>query len=138
MMAHHLTVSDRILEVMRGIPDCRLDALVLSCPGFPLQVVLSELSRLSREDQLQLTLLSTGFFTVQLLSANGQPRRVRSPLTREGTMKRDNVKSQKGRNSKKSDTARTLDGVRVCQPRAVYLTCNERELEALMSKGESS
>lgn len=137
-MAHHPTVSDRILEVMRSIPYCRLDDLVLNCPGFPLQVVLSEVSRLSREDQLQLTLVSTGSFTVQLLDANGRSRRVRDSLNREGSMKRDNVESQKGRNSKKSDTARTLDGVRVCQPRAVYLTCNERELEALMSKGESS
>jgi hypothetical protein len=136
-MAHHLTVSDRILEVMRGAPDCRLDDLVLSCPGFPLQVVLSEVSRLSREDQLQLTLVSTGFFTVQLLSVNGQSRRVRSPLTREGIMG-DNARSQKGRNNKKSDTARTLGGARVCQPSAVYLTCSEHELEALMSKGESS
>jgi hypothetical protein len=136
-MAHHLTISDRILEVMRSIPYCRLDDLVSSCPGFPLQVVLSEVSRLSREDQLQLTLVSTGFFTVQLLSANSQSRRVRSPLTREGTMKRDNAGFQKGRNNKKSDTARTLAGVRVCQPSAVYLTCNEHELEALMSKGES-
>lgn len=137
-MAHHPTVSDRILEVMRSIPYCRLDDLVLNCPGFPLQVVLSEVSRLSREDQLQLTLVSTGSFTVQLLDANGRSRRVRDSLNREGSMKRDNVESQKGRNSKKSDTARTLDGVRVCQPRAVCLTCNERELEALMSKGESS
>ena len=137
-MAHHPTVSDRILEVMRSIPYCRLDDLVLNCPGFPLQVVLSEVSRLSREDQLQLTLVSTGSFTVELLDANGRSRRVRDSLNREGSMKRDNVESQKGRNSKKSDTARTLDGVRVCQPRAVYLTCNERELEALMSKGESS
>ena len=103
-----LTVSDRILEVMRGIHDCRLDDLVLSCPGFPLQVVLSEVSRLSREDQLQLTLVRTGFFTVQLLSANGQSRRVRSPLTREGTMKRDNARSQKGRNNKKSDTTLSI------------------------------
>jgi hypothetical protein len=137
-MAHHLTVSDRILEVMRSIPCCRLDDLVLNCPGFPLQVVLSEVSRLSREDQLQLTLVSTGSFTIQLLDANGRSRRVRDSLNREGSMKRDNVKSQKGRNNKKSDTARTLGGVRVCQPSAVYLTCNERKLEALMSKGESS
>jgi hypothetical protein len=137
-MVRHLTVSDRILEVMRCIPDCRLDDLVSNCQTFPLQAVLSEVSRLSREDQLQLTLVSTGSFTIQLLDANGRSRRVRSPLTREGTMKRDNVKSQQGRNSKKSDTARTLGGVRMCQPSAVYLTCNERELEVLMLKGESS
>jgi hypothetical protein len=53
-------------------------------------------------------------------------------------MKRDNVKSQKGPNNKKSGTARTLGSARVCQPSAVYLTCSEGELEVLMSKGESS
>jgi hypothetical protein len=107
-MAHHLTVSDRILEVMRGIPDCRLDDLVLSCPGFPLQVVLSEVSRLSRGGQARLTLVSTGSFTIQLLNANGRSRPVRDPLNREGIMKRDNAKSQKGRNNKKSDTALSI------------------------------
>jgi hypothetical protein len=137
-MAHRLTVSDRVLEVMQGIPDCGLDDLVLNCQAFPLRAVLFEVSRLSREGQLQLTLVSTGSFTVQLLSANGPSRRVRDSLNREGSMKRDNVKSQKGRNSKKSDTARTLGGARVCQPSAVYLTCNERELEVLILKGESS
>ncbi|MBC7839330.1 MAG: hypothetical protein H7Y39_11905 [Nitrospiraceae bacterium] len=59
-MARHLVVSDRILQVMRGTPDCKLDDLVLSCWEFPLQAVLLEVSRLSREDQLQLTLVSTG------------------------------------------------------------------------------
>ena len=88
-MVRHLTISDRILEVMREIPDCRLDDLVLHCQGFPLQVVLSEVSHLSREDLLHLTLVSTGSITVQLLSANGRSRRVRSPLSREGATKRD-------------------------------------------------
>ena len=37
---------------MRGTPDCKLDDLVLSCWEFPLQAVLSEVSHLSREDQL--------------------------------------------------------------------------------------
>ena len=44
--ARHLVVSDRILQVMRGTPDCRLDDLLLSCREFPLQAVLSEVSRL--------------------------------------------------------------------------------------------
>ena len=88
-MVRHLTISDRILEIMRGVPDCRLDDLVSNCQAFPLQAVLSEVSRLSREGQLQLTLTHTGFFTVQLLSANGRSRRVRSPLSREGATKRD-------------------------------------------------
>jgi hypothetical protein len=135
-MAHSLTVSDRILDVMRGIPDCRLDDLVLHCQGFPLQMVLSEVSRLSRDGQLQLTLVSTGSFTVQLLSANGRSRRVRSPLSREGAMKRDTAQFQKERNNTRSVTARSVGRARLLS--AVYLTCNEGELEVLMSKGESS
>lgn len=137
-MAHSPTVSDRILDVMREIPDCRLDDLVSSCQGFPLQVVLSEVSRLSREDLLHLTLVSTGSITLQLLSANGRSRRVRDSLSREGAMKRDTAQFQKERNNTQSVTARSVGRARVCQPSAVYLTCNERELEVLMSKGEFS
>lgn len=74
-MSSHLTVSEQILQVMRRTPDCRLDDLVLSCKSLPLQALLSEVSRLSRKGQLQLTLASTGSFTLQLLSANGQSSR---------------------------------------------------------------
>jgi hypothetical protein len=69
-MARSPIISARILEALRSAPDCRLDDLVLSCKKFPLQTVLFEVSRLSREGQLQLTLASTGSFTLQLLSAN--------------------------------------------------------------------
>jgi hypothetical protein len=137
-MAHSPTVSDRILDVMREIPDCRLDDLVSSCQGFPLQVVLSEVSRLSRDGQLQLTLVSTGSITVQLLSSNGRSRRVRSPLNGVGVMNRENAQSQKGRSNTQSGTTRTVGSARVCPPSALYLTCHEGELEVLMSKGESS
>ena len=137
-MAHSSTVSDRILDVMREIPDCRLDDLVSSCQGFPLQVVLSEVSRLSREDLLHLTLVSTGSITVQLLSSNGRSRRVRSPLNGAGVMNRENAQSQKGRSNTQSGTTRTVGSVRMCRPSAVSLTCNEGELGELMSKGESS
>jgi hypothetical protein len=137
-MAHSPTVSDRILDVMREIPDCRLDDLVSSCQGFPLQVVLSEVSRLSREDQLHLTLVSTGSITVQLLSSNGRSRRVRSPSNGAGVMNRENAQSQKGHSNTQSGTTRTVGSARVCPPSALYLTCNEGELEVLMSKGESS
>jgi len=81
-MARHVVASDRILEVMRRIPDCRLDDLVLNCQDFPLQAVLSEVSRLSREGQLQLTLVSTGSFTVQLLSTNFRSRLVRGSVSK--------------------------------------------------------
>jgi hypothetical protein len=81
-MARPLLVSDHILEVMRRIPDCRLDDLVLNCQDFPLQAVLTEVSRLSREGHLQLTLVSTGSFTVQLLNANSRPRLVRGSVNK--------------------------------------------------------
>lgn len=83
-MARHVTVSEHILQALRCTPDCRLDDLVLSCKDFPLQAVLSEVSHLSREGQLQLTLVSTGFFTLQLLNGNSRPRLVKSPLSEGG------------------------------------------------------
>ena len=137
-MAHSPTVSDRILKVMRGIPDCRLDDLVSNCRAFPLQTVLSEVSRLSREGQLRLTLTHTGSFTVQLLSANGRSRPVKDPVISVGAMNRANAHSQKGRSNTQSGTTRIVGSARVCPPSALYLTCNEGELEVLMSKGESS
>jgi hypothetical protein len=137
-MSRHLTVSEQILEVMRRTPDCRLDDLVLNCRGIPLKSVLFEVSRLSREGQLQLTLVSMGSFTVQLLSMNCRPRLVRSLLTRGETMKKENAKSQKGHSDQRSGTARKWDSARVPQPSSVYLTCSEAELEALMLKGEPS
>ena len=48
-MARRLTGSDHIFDVMRRSPDCRLADQVLSCQGFPLLAVLSEVSHLSRE-----------------------------------------------------------------------------------------
>ena len=137
-MTRYLAVSDRILEIMRGIPDCRLDDLVVNCQDSLSQVVLSEISHLSREGQLQLTLLNTGSFTVQLLNANGRSRLAKTPFNMEKTMKRDSAKPQQGRDNKKSGTARRLDSVRVAQPSSIHLTCNEAQLEALMSEGEST
>ena len=138
IIAYQLAVSDRILEVMRRIPDCRLDDLVLNCRGIPLNSVLFEVSRLSREGQLQLTLVSTGSFTVQLLSANCRPRLVRGLLTRRETIEKEKAKPQKGRNDQKSDSVHTWNSARMPQPVSIHLTCNEAELEALMSEGESS
>ena len=137
-MAYQSTVSDCILEVMRRIPDCPLDDLVLNCQDFSWQAVLIEVSRLSREGQLQLTLVSTGSFTVQLLSTNCRPRLVRGLLTRGETKKKENAKPQKGRNDQKSDSVLTWNSARMPQPVSIHLTCSEFELEALMSEGESS
>lgn len=83
-MAHPITISERIIESLRRTPDCRLDDLVVSCKSFPLQTVLSEVSRLSRAGQLQLTLISTGAFTLQLLSTNSKLRLVKSACPEGG------------------------------------------------------
>jgi hypothetical protein len=53
-------------------------------------------------------------------------------------MKKDNAKFQKGHNDRRSDTLRKWGSERVVQPSSAYLTCNEAELEVLMSEGESS
>lgn len=66
-MAVTLTVSDRILEVMRRTPDCRLDDLVQTCQDFPWQAVLFEVNRLSREGQLQVSLISARASAVRLV-----------------------------------------------------------------------
>ena len=66
-MAVSLTVSDRILEVMRRTPECRLDDLVLTCGDFSWQEILLEVNHLSQEGRLQLTLISARAFTVRLV-----------------------------------------------------------------------
>jgi hypothetical protein len=54
-----------------------------------------------------------------------------------GTVKNDNTKSPTGRNDQKSDTFRK-QAARAPQPTSVRLTCNEAQLDALMSDGEST
>ena len=66
-MAVALTVSDRILEVMQRTPECKLDDLVQTCHDFSWQAVLLEVNRLSREGQLQVTLISARAFAVRLV-----------------------------------------------------------------------
>jgi hypothetical protein len=50
----------------------------------------------------------------------------------------DNAKPQKGHNNEKSATARNWGTAYRPQLTSVHLTCNESELEVLMSEGESS
>jgi len=67
-------------------------------------------------------------------------------ITREGvgslstkgeTVKNDNTKSSTGRNDRKSNSLRR-QVARAPQPTIVRLTCNEAQLDALMSEGEST
>jgi hypothetical protein len=62
---------------------------------------------------------------------------VASLSTKGGTVKKDNPKSPTGRNDQKSDTFRK-QAARAPQPTSVRLTCNEAQLDALMSDGEST
>jgi hypothetical protein len=125
----HSTISEHILEALRRTPDCRLDDLVLNCQHFPLQAVLSEVSRLSRKGQLQLTLVSTGYFTLQLLSANYRQGLVeRAGIKEERIVIDDRAKPHKVRSSSIRQNRRS--SARVSEPISVHLTCSETELEA--------
>jgi hypothetical protein len=82
MMAVPLTVSDRILEVMRYTPECRLDDLVRTCQDFSWQAVLIEVNRLSQAGRLQVTLISARSFAVRLVERESpvEAREVSSSL----------------------------------------------------------
>lgn len=136
-MARHLTISEHILETLRRIPDCRLDDLVLKCQDYSLRAVLSEVSHLSRKGELQLTLVSTGSFTVQLLNRDFRPRFVRNHFLMERIRKSDKAKSKNGNNDQEAHVVRRASA-HVPRPIPGHLTCNEAELEALMAKGEST
>ena len=67
-------------------------------------------------------------------------------ITREGvgslstkgeSVKNDNTKSSTGRNGRKSNSLRR-QAARAPQPTIVRLTCNEAQLDDLMSEGEST
>jgi hypothetical protein len=62
---------------------------------------------------------------------------VGSLSTKGGTVKNDNTKSPTGRNDQKSETFRK-QAARAPQPTSLRLTCNEAQLDALMSDGEST
>lgn len=53
-------------------------------------------------------------------------------------MKKDNAECSKGRNDQKSDTSRKRGSARAQQRDADGLTCNEAQVEALLSEGEST
>jgi hypothetical protein len=53
-------------------------------------------------------------------------------------MKNDNVKSSKGHSDGKTDTVRKRAGARAPQRASEGLTCNEAQVEALLSEGEST
>lgn len=54
------------------------------------------------------------------------------------TVKKDNAKFPKGHNDKKSDALRKRGSARAPQRDGDGLTCNEAQVEALLSEGEST
>jgi hypothetical protein len=81
----------------------------------------------------QLTVSDRILEVVRFITREG----VGSLSTKGGIVKKDNTKSPTGRNDQKSDTFRK-QASRAPQPTSVRLTCNEAQLDALMSEGEST
>ena len=54
------------------------------------------------------------------------------------TVKKDDAKSSKAPNDQKSDKLHKRGGARPPQPAGDGLTCNEAQVEALLSEGEST
>lgn len=60
------TITNRILDVVRQIPDCTLDELTRNCPDLPWNQIFLEVDRLSRAGELRLTSKGPGNYTVRL------------------------------------------------------------------------
>jgi hypothetical protein len=60
-MSPHLTVADRILHMVRDMPDCSLEELTHCLSDVSWSDVFLEVDRLSRSGQLSLTRSGVGF-----------------------------------------------------------------------------
>jgi hypothetical protein len=60
------TITNRILDVVRQVPDCTLDELTRNCPDLPWNQIFLEVDRLSRAGELRLTSKGVGNYTVRL------------------------------------------------------------------------
>lgn len=67
-------VTATILDVFVGLQKCDLDMLVRACPNLTWNQIFSEVDRLSRTGQLQLSYLGHGRYTIEL------PRGSEAPL----------------------------------------------------------
>ena len=63
-MSQPVTVAERILHTVRGIPDCTLEELTHRLPDLSWSEVFLEVDRLSRSGQLILTQSSVRFSTI--------------------------------------------------------------------------
>jgi hypothetical protein len=62
-MAQQKSITDRILEEVRGSPDGAFETLVSRCPEFTWGEVPHEVARLSRLGQVRIT-MGSGLFTI--------------------------------------------------------------------------
>lgn len=63
-MSQPKPITDRILEKLRGSPECEFEALVSGNPEFTWNELYQEVSRLSRAGQLTI-LRGVGIFTIR-------------------------------------------------------------------------
>jgi hypothetical protein len=61
-------ITDRILELLRGSPECDFEALVVRSPEFTWNELFQEVGRLSRAGQVIIT-RGVGIFTVKQAAA---------------------------------------------------------------------
>lgn len=63
-MAEQKPITDRILAMLRGSPECEFEALVTGNPEFTWNELYQEVSRLSRTGKLTI-LRGVGIFTIK-------------------------------------------------------------------------
>ncbi|MEQ1795587.1 MAG: hypothetical protein ABL970_15510 [Nitrospira sp.] len=63
-MSPQQPITDRILDMLRGSPECEFEALVTRYPEFTWNELYQEVSRLSRAGQLTI-LRGVGVFTLK-------------------------------------------------------------------------
>ena len=63
-MSAQRPITDRILELLQGAPECEFDALVARAPEFNASDIYNEISRLSRTGKVIIT-RGVGTFTIR-------------------------------------------------------------------------
>ena len=63
-MSQQKPITERILEFLRGVPECDFEALVTRYPEFSWNELYLEVARLSRAGQVKIT-RGVGIFTIQ-------------------------------------------------------------------------
>ncbi len=67
-MSQQRPITDRILELLRGSPECEFEALVTRYPEFTWNELFQEVARLSRAGQVIIT-RGVGIFTIKQAAA---------------------------------------------------------------------